>query len=100
MLCPQHTTVASVLNPQLWNVPELTEENTSDGGALMRIIDSVSDVVGGSTDNGREFTEFSSRLHIAWEGNVLTLFRLGELMAYNEAEKAIYRGCAPDEPAT
>jgi len=28
---------------------------------------------------------------------VLTLFRLGELMAYNEAEKAIYRRCAQDE---
>ena len=63
----------------------------------MRMIDTVSDVVGGSTDNAREFTELSSRLHITGEGNVLTLFRLGELMAYNEAEKAIYRRCAQDE---
>jgi hypothetical protein len=68
-----------------------------NGGGLMRMIDSVSDVVGGSTDNAREFTEFSSRLHITGEGNVLTLFRLGEMMAYNEAEKAIYRRCAQDE---
>ena len=69
----------------------------ANGGGLMRMIDSVSDVVGGSTDNAREFTELSSRLHITGEGNVLTLFRLGELMAYNEAEKAIYRRCAQDE---
>ena len=69
----------------------------ANGGGLMRMIDSVSDVVGGSTDNAREFTEFSSRLHITGEGNVLTLFRLGEMMAYNEAEKAIYRRCAQDE---
>ena len=69
----------------------------ANGGGLMRMTDSVSDVVGGSTDNAREFTELSSRLHITGEGNVLTLFRLGELMAYNEAEKAIYRRCAQDE---
>ena len=30
----------------------------ANGGGLMRMIDSVSDVVGGSTDNAREFTEF------------------------------------------
>ena len=69
----------------------------ANGGGLMRMIDSVSDVTGGSTDNAREFTEMSSRLHIVGEGNVLTLFRLGELMAYNEAEKAIYRRAAQDE---
>jgi len=28
---------------------------------------------------------------------VLTIFRMGELMAYNDAEKAIYRLCAQDE---
>ena len=69
----------------------------ANGGGLMRMIDSVSDVTGGSTDNAREFTELSSRLHIVGEGNVLTLFRLGELMAYNDAEKAIYRRAAQDE---
>ena len=53
----------------------------ANGGGLMRMIDSVSDVVGGSTDNAREYTELSTRLHIVGEGNVLTLFRLGELMA-------------------
>jgi len=69
----------------------------ANGGGLMRMIDSVTDVVGGSTDSAREYTELSTRLHIVGEGNVLTLFRLGELMAYNEAEKTIYRRCAQDE---
>ena len=69
----------------------------ANGGGLMRMIDSVTDVVGGSTDNAREYTELSTRMHIVGEGNVLTLFRLGELMAYNEAEKTIYRRCAQDE---
>jgi hypothetical protein len=39
----------------------------------------------------------SARLHITGEGSVLTLFRTGELMAYNDAEKHIYRLCAQDE---
>ncbi len=69
----------------------------SNGGGLMRMVDSVSNVTGGSTDTAREFTELSSRLHIVGEGNVLTLFRLGELMSYNEAEKAMYRRAAQDE---
>jgi len=68
-----------------------------NGGGLMRMIDTVTDVVGGSTDSAREYTELSTRLHIVGEGNVLTLFRLGEMMAYNEAEKTIYRRCAQDE---
>lgn len=69
----------------------------SNGGGLMRMIDSVSDVVGGSTDTARDFTEMSSRLHLVGEGNVLTLFRLGELMSYNLAEKTMYRRAGQDE---
>ena len=69
----------------------------ANGGGLMRMIDSVSNVTGGSTDSAREFTEMSSRLRIVGEGNVLTLFWLGELMSYNEAEKAMYRRAAQDE---
>jgi hypothetical protein len=38
-----------------------------------------------------------ARLHLFGEGRVLTLFRLGELIAQNEAEKAIFRLCAQDE---
>ena len=39
----------------------------------------------------------SSRLHISGEGAVLTMFRMGELFAQNEAEKRMYRLCAQDE---
>ncbi len=52
---------------------------------------------GGGIDNARDFTEMSARTHIFGEGLVLTLFRLGELMGYNDAEKMIYRLCAQDE---
>jgi len=69
----------------------------ANGGGLMRRVDSTTGVVGGATDNARDFTEMSSRLHISGEGAVLTLFRLGELMAYNDAEKTIYRRAAQDE---
>ena len=48
-------------------------------------------------DSARDFTEMSARLHISGEGSVLSLFRMGELMAYNDAEKAIYRLAASDE---
>ena len=69
----------------------------ANGGGLLRRVDSSTGVVGGSTDNSRDFTEMSARLHISGEGGVLTLFRLGELMAYNDAEKTIYRRAAQDE---
>lgn len=69
----------------------------ANGGGLMRRVDSSTGVVGGSTDNARDFTEMSARLHIVGEGGVLTLFRVGELMAYNDAEKTIYRRAAQDE---
>jgi hypothetical protein len=69
----------------------------ANGGGLMRRVDTTTGVVGGRTDDARDFTEMSSRLHILGEGGVLTLFRLGELMAYNDAEKTIYRRAAQDE---
>lgn len=69
----------------------------ANGGGLMRRVDSSTGVVGGRTDDARDFTEMSSRLHIVGEGGVLTLFRVGELMAYNDAEKTIYRRAAQDE---
>jgi hypothetical protein len=69
----------------------------ANGGGLMRRGGSAVGVVGGNIDSARDFTEMSARLHISGEGSVLTLFRIGELMAYNEAEKSIYRLCAQDE---
>ena len=71
----------------------------ANGGGLMQRPDinvTTSGVVG-SIDLSRDFTEMSSRLHISGEGAVLTIFRMGELMAYNEAEKRIYRLAAQDE---
>ena len=66
------------------------------GGGLMQATGATSGFVGG-IDLSRDFTEMSSRLHVSGEGAVLTLFRMGELMAQNEAEKVIYRLCAQDE---
>ncbi|MFU8813910.1 MAG: hypothetical protein ACNA7W_01100 [Pseudomonadales bacterium] len=68
----------------------------ANGGGLMMATGGTAGVVG-SIDLARDFTEMSSRLHISGEGAVLTIFRMGELMAYNDAEKAIYRLCAQDE---
>lgn len=68
----------------------------ANGGGLMQTSGGTAGVVG-SIDLARDFTEMSSRLHISGEGAVLTIFRMGELMAYNDAEKAIYRLCAQDE---
>ena len=47
-----------------------------------------------SADN---FTEMTARLHLVGEGFVQTIFRMGELIANNEAEKRIYRLAAQDE---
>ena len=68
----------------------------ANGGGLMQATGATSGFVG-SIDLSRDFTEMSSRLHVSGEGSVLTLFRMGELMAQNEAEKVIYRLCAQDE---
>lgn len=68
----------------------------ANGGGLMRATGATAGFVGG-IDLARDFTEMSSRLHLSGEGAVLTIFRMGELMAYNDAEKAIYRLCAQDE---
>ena len=68
----------------------------ANGGGLMQATGATSGFVG-SIDLSRDFTEMSSRLHLSGEGAVLTMFRMGELMAQNEAEKAMYRLCAQDE---
>jgi hypothetical protein len=68
-----------------------------NGGGLMQRTAAAAAVAGGAIDSARDFTEMSARLHMSGEGAVLTLFRIGELMAYNEAEKAIYRLAASDE---
>ena len=44
-----------------------------------------------------DFTEMTALLHLFGEGLVQTLFRMGELIAQNEAEKRIFRLSAQDE---
>ncbi|MEX1022051.1 MAG: ferritin-like domain-containing protein [Dehalococcoidia bacterium] len=65
------------------------------GGLLMQ--GSSANAAGGVIDSARDFTEMSARLHISGEGSVLSIFRMGERMSYNDAEKAIYRLAASDE---
>jgi hypothetical protein len=69
----------------------------ANGGGLMQQSRAFAGGFGSSIDNARDFTEMSVRLHISGEGLILTVFRMGERMAYNEAEKAIYRLCGSDE---
>src|SRR5690606_25721657 len=68
----------------------------ANGGGLMEQA-STTAVGGARIDRARDFTEMSARLHISGEGLVLSVFRMGERMAYNDAEKAIYRLAASDE---
>ena len=58
------------------------------------------DTMGGgvvSIDMARDFSEMSARVHVIGESPVLTIFRTGELLAKNEAEKRMYRLAAQDE---
>ena len=61
---------------------------------------------GGLTDAGfgasqllsaDDFTEMTARLHLVGAGFVQTIFRMGELISNNEAEKRIFRLSAQDE---
>ena len=68
-----------------------------NGGGLMRASE---DTMGGgvvSIDMARDFSEMSARVHVIGESPVLTIFRTGELLAKNEAEKRMYRLAAQDE---
>jgi hypothetical protein len=47
--------------------------------------------------NARDFTEMSVLMHVQAEGFVQSMFRMGELIAQNEAEKRMFRLCAQDE---
>jgi hypothetical protein len=44
-----------------------------------------------------DFVEMTTTLHIGGEGGVQSIFRMGELIANNEAEKRIFRLAAQDE---
>jgi hypothetical protein len=44
-----------------------------------------------------DFTEMSALMHVQGEGFVQSMFRMGELIGQNDAEKRIFRLCAQDE---
>jgi hypothetical protein len=47
--------------------------------------------------NARDFTEMSAIMHVQAEGFVQSMFRMGELISKNDAEKRIFRLCGQDE---
>jgi hypothetical protein len=92
---PRNLLIAQVMD-EARHMDVFRKRALANGGGLMSATGGTAGVVG-SIDLARDFTEMSSRLHISGEGAVLTIFRMGELMAYNEAEKAMYRLCSQDE---
>ncbi|HXH08901.1 MAG TPA: ferritin-like domain-containing protein [Alphaproteobacteria bacterium] len=51
----------------------------------------------GANIRDKDFVELTSSLHLVGEGSILSVFRMGEWLAQNEAEKRIFRLCAQDE---
>ncbi len=101
------STTPDYFEPRMFLITQIMDESRhldvfrkralANGGGLMQRPNVTTSGVVGSIDLSRDFTEMSSRLHISGEGAVLSIFRMGELMAYNEAEKRIYRLAAQDE---
>jgi hypothetical protein len=70
----------------------------ANGGGLMR--QSAGNGQPGATRlllEFQDFTEMSVITHVVGEGQVLTMFRMGELVSSNEAEKRIFKLVAQDE---
>ncbi len=64
----------------------------ANGGGLMRPGRGASALL-----SLQDFTEMTALIHLVGEGFVQTMFRMGELVGQNEAEKRIFRLCAQDE---
>ncbi len=47
--------------------------------------------------DAKDFTEMSAIMHVAAEGFVQSMFRMGEYIGQNDAEKRIFRLCGQDE---
>jgi hypothetical protein len=45
----------------------------------------------------KDFTEMSAIMHVAAEGFIQSMFRMGEYIGQNDAEKRIFRMCGQDE---
>ena len=92
---PRNVLIAQIMDESR-HMDVFRKRALANGGGLMRMSGATSGFVG-SIDLARDFTEMSTRLHISGEGAVLTMFRMGELFAQNDAEKYMYRLCAQDE---
>jgi hypothetical protein len=70
-----------------------------NGGGLMDVgrIASGTNAAGGGSQFSKDMVQMTTVLHLSGEGFVLSMFRMGELYAQNEAEKRIFRLCAQDE---
>ncbi len=69
----------------------------ANGGGLMRqSADSAASALRSIMD-ASDFTEMSVITHVVGEGQVLTMFRMGEFVGLSEAEKKIFRLVAQDE---
>ena len=64
----------------------------ANGGGLMRPGRGASALL-----SLQDFTEMTALIHLVGEGFVQTMFRMGELVGQNEAEKRMFRLCAQDE---
>jgi hypothetical protein len=64
----------------------------ANGGGLMRAGLGASGLLA-----LQDFTEMTAIIHLVGEGFVQTMFRMGELVGQNDAEKRIFRLCAQDE---
>jgi hypothetical protein len=64
----------------------------ANGGGLLRAGTGASGLLA-----LQDFTEMTAIIHLVGEGFVQTMFRMGELVGQNEAEKRIFRLCAQDE---
>jgi hypothetical protein len=64
----------------------------ANGGGLMRPSLGASGLL-----SLQDFTEMTAMIHLVGEGFVQTMFRMGEMVGQNEAEKKIFRLAAQDE---
>lgn len=88
--------LATQINDEARHVEVFRKRALANGGGLGRCPREVEEVNKQIADI-RSFTQMLARLHLLGEGRVLTFFRMGELVAQNEAEKTMFRLCAQDE---
>ena len=97
-LSPEHYEVGLFLMTQIMDEARHLEvfrkRALANGGGLLLqgSGDSVRNLL-----EARDFTEMSTMMHVQAEGLVQSLFRMGELLGQNAAEKTIFRLCAQDE---